>query len=41
MTFAMLKEHRHRGTETHTRSVGAKPASLCLRASVALFGGRQ
>ncbi len=36
-----LKKRGHRGTETQRRSVGAKPASLCLCASVALFEGRQ
>ena len=41
MTFAMLKKHSHRGTETQRRSVGAKPASLCPCASMALFEGRR
>jgi hypothetical protein len=36
-----LKKHSHGGTETQRRSVGAKPASLCPCASMALFEGRR
>lgn len=38
---AMLKKHSHGGTEPQRRSMGAKPASLCLCATVALFEGRR
>ena len=36
-----MKKHSHRGTETQRRPVGTQPISLCLCASVALFGGRR